>query len=171
MDKKLMLRWILIIVGFTTTLNVFLFSTMGLILSLIGYFSLEKTLDKKELALFQQHNIVQALKKRNIRFILTDFLNSMFFEELVFRFYIIAIIFIDLLGPIPTILVNGLIFSMYHLHMYKKFPSKRLIIVFLIYTFFLGVYLGFLFLESGVIFTIVAHSAIVLLIYYLLSRK
>jgi membrane protease YdiL (CAAX protease family) len=185
MNQKLIIRWIVgiglifpmffidplsFLISGISWINFMWFSIAGLGMAIGGYFLLIKGLRTNQLNQFSQHNIIQAIKNKDLRFILTDFFNSMIFEEGVFRYYIFGMILIPFMNIFIAIILNGLIFALYHIHMYFKFPSKRFLGIILLYTFLLAVYLGFLFVECGFFGTLIAHIVIVSFIYFLLSK-
>lgn len=186
MKKNTTLKWLFIIcliipmiflnktqfiIDAAPLLDFILFGGLAAVVAILGYLLLVKILTSDQLAKFKQHNIIQAIKHRDLGFIFTDFLGSMVFEEVVFRYYVLGILLLEALNPIGAVLINGVIFAGYHFHMYAKFPSKRFMGVILGYTFILAVYLGYLFMACGWIATFIAHTLIVGLIYYNLAQN
>ena len=82
---------------------------------------------KKRLRAFLEHNIIQAIKQRDNKFIWGDFFSIMIFEEVVFRFYILGIILTIFFNQFIAIIISSFIFSVYHIQMYKKFQDKILV--------------------------------------------
>ncbi len=118
---------------------------------------------------FIQHNIIVAIKKGDRPFIFGQFLFFMIFEEIVFRFYLLGIVLTPL-DRLPAIFLSSAIFAVYHLTMFKKFPDWFLVGLIMIFSFFLGTFLGLVLFELGILASIFAHFGIVYVLYSLLAH-
>lgn len=102
---------------------------------------------------------------------------TLLFEELLFRaFGMIACIYIlSFLPPMwlmsCSILLNALIFSVYHIHIYITTKNLALTGFYMLVSFFLGVLTGGLVFSIGVLGCWVVHVAIVSVIYLFWARK
>lgn len=130
-----------------------------------------KLLPKDKLNMLVNHNIVRAIASKDYGFIFYRFLFIMVFEELVFRYYLMVGLGIVLGGGFPTILLSSLIFAAYHVHMYKKLPSKIILGCFITFSFFLGLVLGYALHITGIFCCILIHFVMVIIIYYAIARK
>ncbi|MHA1197047.1 MAG: CPBP family intramembrane glutamic endopeptidase [Promethearchaeota archaeon] len=147
-------------------LGTFLLLALGLVFL---YFSLNEKVMKE----FQKHPLVNALiTKKNILFNLFIFSMTMIMEELIFRLYLIAF-FLDILKLlfVVAILMDGVIFSLYHLHFLTRFKNARIIWIYLIFSFFLGTFNSYILVKFGLISCILIHFSIALLIYIMISKK
>jgi membrane protease YdiL (CAAX protease family) len=156
--------------------------SLGTILFLLGGFVpllvLGKAMQKfvynetsKEL--MKQHDVVSALMNgESIITSLVFFSLTMVMEELIFRYYLIGLILNELMGGFTiAIIVSSLIFSLYHFHIWFRFKDRNILITYLIISFLLGIYNGFILLTLGVVVCIIVHSVLVFILYYDLYKK
>ncbi|MFW9894586.1 MAG: CPBP family intramembrane glutamic endopeptidase [Candidatus Thorarchaeota archaeon] len=127
----------------------------------------------KELELIKDHDVIQALiKKENRLFILIMFILTMIMEELIFRYYIISFLSSTLsLNLIFIILISSVFFSLYHIHIWFKFQDLRILGIFMTNSFLLGLFLGFIFLTLGFSLCLITHSVVALIFYLNLYNK
>ncbi|MFX1454950.1 MAG: CPBP family intramembrane glutamic endopeptidase [Promethearchaeota archaeon] len=127
----------------------------------------------KELELIKDHDVIQALiKKENRLFILIMFIVTMIMEELIFRYYIISFLSSTLsLNLIFIILISSVFFSLYHIHIWFKFQDLRILGIFMTNSFLLGLFLGFTFLTFGFSLCLITHSIVALIFYLNLYNK
>ncbi len=125
------------------------------------------------LKLMSHHDLISALLNKNNKVVLFFFFPlTMVMEEFLFRFYSIGILYIVInLGPLESILMSSLIFSVYHLHFWFKFKNRRITIIFIIFSFFLGLLNGFVLLTIGLPFCILIHYLLAFILYLNISKK
>ena len=96
----------------------------------------------------------------------------MIIEELIFRFYIIAILINQVeLEALVAVFISSLVFSIFHIHTWFSYKSLRILLVNLIFPFLLGLYNGYIFLTMGIIPCVIIHYIIVLNLYYNLYKR
>jgi hypothetical protein len=156
--------------------NVFILSLI--IIGLIILYLMGKAFEKygytpETLKLMSQHDLISALLNKNNKMVLFFFFPlTMVMEEFLFRFYSIGILYIVInLGTLESILVSSLIFSIYHLHFWFKFKNRRLTIIFIIFSFFLGLLNGFVLLTIGLPFCVLIHYLLAFILYLNISKK
>ena len=149
-----------------------------IIIGLILLYLMGKTFEKygynpETLKLMSQHDLVSALLNKNNKMVLFFFFPlTMVMEEFLFRFYSIGILYIFInLGSLESILVSSLIFSLYHLHFWFKFKNRRITIIFIIFSFFLGLLNGFVLLTIGLPFCVLIHYLLAFILYLNISKK
>lgn len=149
-----------------------------IIIGLILLYLMGKAFEKygynqETLKLMSQHDLISALLNKNNNMVLFFFFPlTMVMEEFLFRFYSIGILYIVInLGSLESILMSSLIFSLYHLHFWFKFKNWRITIIFIIFSFFLGLLNGFVLLTIGLPFCILIHYLLALILYLNISKK
>ncbi|MBD3256614.1 MAG: CPBP family intramembrane metalloprotease [Candidatus Lokiarchaeota archaeon] len=95
---------------------------------------------------------------------------TMIIEELIFRFYVLGIL-LDLCLINYAILISSVIFSLYHLHTWFAYKNYKILITYLIFSFFLGLFNGLIFFFLGLFPCIAIHYFIAFYMYYALFRK
>ncbi|NVM17425.1 MAG: CPBP family intramembrane metalloprotease [Candidatus Lokiarchaeota archaeon] len=123
--------------------------------------------------LMKQHDVVNALMNGDsITALLVFFPLTMIMEELIFRYYLIGLLLNELMvGFKLAIVVSSLTFSIYHVHIWFRFKDKNILISYLISSFLLGIYNGFILLTLGVFACIIVHTFLVLILYYNFYKK
>ena len=121
----------------------------------------------------KQHGVINALLNKNGKIILYVFFPiTMIMEEFIFRYYLIGILLFQLkLGLILAILISSIIFSLYHLHIWFKFKNSKILISYLISSFLLAIYNGYLLITLGIFVCIILHTILVFILYYNLYKK
>jgi Type II CAAX prenyl endopeptidase Rce1-like len=128
----------------------------------------------------QNEEVLQVLKKNEIfkgmqegKWINTIFVFAvvMLFEELIFRFYLIALLEYSILENNLIILIGSLIFGIYHIHIYFQYKNKNLAVIYIVFSFCLGIYFSVIFFLLGIFGSFLAHFLIVFFIYYTIWRK
>ncbi|TFG16921.1 MAG: CPBP family intramembrane metalloprotease [Promethearchaeota archaeon] len=127
----------------------------------------------KRLKVMVQHDLISALIHKNDNWVLFFFFPlTMVMEEFIFRYYSIGIVRdIIHLGILESILVSSLIFSLYHIHFWFKFKNISITIIFISYSFFLGLINGFVLLTIGLPFCVLIHYLLAFMSYFNLSNK
>jgi len=98
----------------------------------------------------KQQVVVNAMLSRKKFIVYGIFPLTMLMEELIFRLYCIGIL-VWCLDAISSIFLSSTIFSLYHLHFIRTFKERKLVYLFMGYSFLLGSCLGGLFLSFGLI--------------------
>lgn len=121
----------------------------------------------------KQHDVVNALLNRNgINGLLVFFPLTMIMEELIFRYYLIGLLFNELMvGFFLAIVGSSIVFSIYHFHIWFRFKDTRILISYLISSFLLGIYNGFILLTLGIFPCIILHAVLVFILYYNIYKK
>ncbi len=121
----------------------------------------------------KEHDVIKSLTEKKDRLItLLLFIITMIMEELIFRYYLISILFHSLdLNMILVLIISSLVFSLYHIHTWFIFRNMRILGIFLSYSFLLGLFLGFIFLTLGFFYCLILHPIIAFLIYFNLVNR
>ncbi|MHA1930963.1 MAG: CPBP family intramembrane glutamic endopeptidase [Promethearchaeota archaeon] len=157
-------------------------SNLYVIIVLFGGFivllSLGELTDKhgfniESLEAIKDHDVIQSLTdKKNRLSILILFIITMIMEELIFRYYLINLLFHTLdLSVVLVLIVSSLFFSLYHIHTWFTYKNIRILGIFLSNSFLLGLFLGYIFLNLGFLYCIVIHSIIAFLFYFNLVNR
>jgi membrane protease YdiL (CAAX protease family) len=156
------------------SLNVMLFLLIGFVI-LLG---LGKVMDlfifnERSKELMKQHDVVTALLKGNDKGVLFIFFPlTMIMEELIFRYYLIGLLLNEIMvGFILAIVISSIAFSMYHIHIWFRFKNLNILISYLVSSFLLGIYNGFILLTLGIFACIFIHTVLVLILYYNIYKK
>jgi len=121
----------------------------------------------------KKHDVINALIKKKNKEIIWIFLPMIIIiEELIFRYYLIGF-FINQLDfdIISAIFISSFIFSSYHIHIWFRFKNLRILMIYLVDSFFLGLFNGYILLTLGLISCILIHYSIVLLLYYGIYKR
>ena len=161
---------------FFTQFNVLVVSVIiiGIVLLyLIGIAIGKYAYNEEVLKIMGKHDLISALiKKKNNWVIFIIFPLTMIMEEFIFRYYSIGILhFIINIGTIESIVISSIIFALYHLHFWFKLKNQRITIIYICYSFFLGLLNGFVLLTIGLIFCILIHYLLAFILYYNISKK
>jgi len=155
---------LLIILIFIIGLLILLF--LGKIVEIFAY-------DNKNFEVIRKQDVMNAFINRNNKIIIWFFFPVIvIIEELVFRYYNIAILVQILkVESIAAIFISSVGFSLFHMHIWFRYKNLKILLANLIYPFFIGLYLGYIFLKLGIILCIVIHFFIALFSYYNIYRK
>ncbi|TFF97950.1 MAG: CPBP family intramembrane metalloprotease [Promethearchaeota archaeon] len=144
---------------------------LGLVgLLFFGYFLIIRIFSKEDLEKMKSHEIVYALIVKNFRPLIINFLATMILEELIFRFYVIGVLDM-ILDWTVAIILSSIIFSLYHIHIWFSFKNSKILAVYLIYAFLLGILNGIIYFKLGLVFCILIHYGLVLILYSGIARK
>ncbi len=121
----------------------------------------------------KHHDVLNALLNKNGKTILFVFFPlTMIMEEFIFRYYLMGLLLFQLkLGLILVILISSVVFSLYHLHIWFKFKNLKILIGYLISSFLLAIYNGYLLITLGIFVCIIVHTILVFILYYNLYKK
>jgi len=127
----------------------------------------------ESIGVIKKQDIINAfISKKNLIVIWIFFPIIMIIEELIFRFYIIAILINQVeLEALVAVFISSLVFSLFHIHTWFSYRSLRILLVNLIFPFLLGLYNGYIFLTIGIIPCFIIHYIIVLNLYYNIYKK
>jgi len=127
----------------------------------------------ESIGVIKKQDIINAfISKKNLIVIWIFFPIIMIIEELIFRFYIIAILINQVeLEALVAVFISSLVFSLFHIHTWFSYRSIRILLVNLIFPFLLGLFNGYIFLTMGIIPCIIIHYIIVLDLYYNLYKR
>lgn len=143
-----------------------IFFIMGKLIEIYAY-------NDNRIEVLKKNDIINAfISKKNRIVIWIFFPIIMIIEELIFRFYIIAILINQVeLKALVAVFISSLVFSLFHIHTWFSYRSLRILLVNLIFPFLLGLYNGYIFLTIGIIPCIIIHYIIVLNLYYNLYKR
>ena len=147
---------------------------VGIVSLLIVAYLIEKlAYDIKTIEIMKKHDVVNALIHKNrkaVKFVY--FPLTMVMEEFIFRYYLISFL-VDILNRdyFWGILMSSIIFSFYHIHIWFGFRNVRITCIYMVYSFLLGLFLGFVLLTIGFAFCVLVHYSLVFFIYFNLSKK
>ena len=143
-----------------------IFLSLGELIDIYGF-------NIESLEAIKKHDVIQSLteKKKKLNTVVI-FIITMIMEELIFRYYLISILFHSLnLSSILALILSSLFFSFYHIHTWFSFKNVRILTIFLSNSFLLGLFLGFIFLTLGFFYCIIIHSIIAFLFYFNLVNR
>jgi hypothetical protein len=125
------------------------------------------------LDIIRKHDLISALIQKNNNLVLYFFFPlTMIMEEFIFRYYSIGLLQnVINLGIFESVIISSLIFSLYHIHFWFKFKNFLITIIFISYSFFLGLINGFVLLTIGLPFCIIIHYLLAFISYFNLSNK
>ncbi|MCK4688597.1 MAG: CPBP family intramembrane metalloprotease [Candidatus Lokiarchaeota archaeon] len=143
-----------------------IFFIMGKLIEIYAY-------NDNRIEVLKKNDIINAfISKKNRIVIWVFFPIIMIIEELIFRFYIIAILINQVeLEALVAVFISSLVFSLFHIHTWFSYRSLRILLVNLIFPFLLGLFNGYIFLTIGIIPCIIIHYIIVLNLYYNLYKR
>ncbi|HEY0089070.1 MAG TPA: CPBP family intramembrane glutamic endopeptidase [Candidatus Lokiarchaeia archaeon] len=129
--------------------------------------------DEKTVNLMRFQDVICVLiTKRNKAILWIFFPLTMVMEELIFRYYLISFIVFQLKSEdVFAIIVSSIIFALYHVHFLLKFRNARIVLIFVGFSFLLGLLNGFILLTIGLIPCILVHYSIAFLMYYSFYRR
>ncbi len=142
---------------------------IGLILFTVGYYCITY-FGKNSLEILKKNPVFQNLEARRYLLTLAYFALFMLIEELIFRFYLFSVLR-DNWSEIGGLWVASLIFCLYHINIYLQYKDVRLAVIYILFSFILGVYLTLIFNTFGLIGAFIAHFIGVFLIYFFIWKK
>lgn len=152
---------------------IFFFLFGLLILLAIGRFIEICIFNKDNVQLMRKHDVTNALINGNNRLVIWVFFPlTMIMEELIFRYYLVGFLIKSLnLEIVSVLFISSLIFSLYHIHTWFSFKNLTLLLINLLFPFLMGIYLGFVLLNFGIIACILIHSILAFSLYYSIYRR
>ena len=146
--------------------GIFVLLSIGELIDIFGF-------TKDNLEIIKKHDVIYVLVEKQKRIvILSLFLITMMMEELIFRNYLIILLIRTLnLHEFLGIFISSLVFSLYHVHIWFKFRDLRIFVIYLSYSFFLGLFNGLMLLTLGLITCIIIHTCLSFLFYYNLYNR
>lgn len=149
---------LIIIVGFLILL------LFGKLMELYAY-------DDKSIQIMKQHDVIDTLiKNKNKSVLLFFFLLTMVMEELIFRYYLIGFL-LNFFSVIMAILISSIIFSLYHIHTWFSYKNVRITMIYIGYSFFMGLFLGFILVSVGIFLCILIHGSLAFMMYFSIYKK
>jgi len=126
--------------------------------------------DEKSIDILKKHDVINSLINNNKSVLFFFFPITILMEELIFRYYLTGFLFYHL-GSQLAILISSMIFSLYHIHIWFTFKNYKILISFLSYSFILGLYNGYIFLNIGIFPCIIVHYILVFIMYFDIYQK
>ncbi len=129
--------------------------------------------NKDNIELMRKHDVMNVLINKNNRIVIWLFFPlTMIMEELIFRYYLIGFLSNSLnLELVSVIFISSVIFSLYHIHTWFSFKNITILLINLSYPFLMGLYLGYIFLNLGIIPCILIHYILAFFLYYNIYRR
>lgn len=151
---------VILVIGFLTLLLI------GKVIEVYGY-------NAEIIKVMEKHDIINSFVEGNNKIIRwLGFLVIIIIEELVFRYYLVGLLNIQsYLGEMLIILISSIIFSIFHIHTWFSYKNVRILTIFLIYSFFLGLFNGYLLLTLGIIPCILVHYSLASILYYGIYKR
>lgn len=153
---------------------VFLILLLGfLLLFIIGKLIEIYAYNAEIIRMIKKHDVINSFLENNNKIIRwLGFLIIIIIEELIFRYYLIGLLINrSQLNQIFAILISSLVFSIYHIHIWFSYKNLRILIIYLSYSFFLGLYNGYFLLTLGIIPCILLHYVLAYLLYYSIYKR
>ncbi len=142
-----------------------------LILLLFGKLIEIYAYDEKSLQIMKQHDVIESLiENKNKSVLLIFFLLTMVMEELIFRYYIISFLLIQL-EVLWGLFFSSIIFSLYHIHTWFSYKNIRISIIYIGYSFFMGLFLGYILLTVGLFPCILIHGSLAFMMYFSIYNR
>ncbi len=151
---------VILVIGFLTLFLI------GKVIEVYGY-------NAEIIKVMEKHDIINSFVEGNNKIIRwLGFLVIIIIEELVFRYYLVGLLNIQsYLGEMLIILISSIIFSIFHIHTWFSYKNVRILTIFLIYSFFLGLFNGYLLLTLGIIPCILVHYSLASILYYGIYKR
>ncbi len=162
-NQFLLIRYFDLFILFVLIFGLFMLYIIGKIMVLHGY-------NQESFNIIKKHDVIDALINKKKSVLIFYFPITIVMEELIFRYYLVGI-FANEIDELLAIFLSSIIFSLYHIHFWFKFKNKRMLINSTSYSFLLGLFNAFVFINLGLIFCILIHYFLVLKIYYDLYKK
>ncbi|MFW9818580.1 MAG: type II CAAX prenyl endopeptidase Rce1 family protein [Candidatus Thorarchaeota archaeon] len=123
--------------------------------------------------LMRKHDVMNALINKENRIVIWLFFPlTMIMEELIFRYYLIGFLINSLnYEVISVILVSSVIFSLYHIHTWFSFRNLTILLINLGYPFLMGLYIGYIFINLGILPCILIHYILAFFLYFNLYKR
>ncbi len=145
--------------------RILLFLCLIAIVSLLGRMMIPNYLGKSMIK-FENHIMVKSLIENDTYIVYVVFTSTMIFEELIFRgFILVSLLELAHLSQESAVILNAIVFSLYHLHTWPTFRDKKITTVFLLVSALLGLICGYFLFSFGYIGVIIFHWLSVFLIY------
>ncbi len=125
---------------------------------------------KKKKILIEKVSIIDALNQKDWNSLLFLFPITIFFEELFFRGFLFEFLNI-FFSSFALIFANATIFSAYHFHIYLTSKNLKITIIYIILSFFLGIFLSNFLPYIGIIGVWAFHLMVILYFYIRLFYK
>jgi membrane protease YdiL (CAAX protease family) len=153
--------------------NIFYLALGFIVLLLLGILISNFIYDNESFELMKNHDVINSLINNNNKIELFLFFPlTMIMEELIFRYYTIGILSIELnLETLPAVLISSLAFSVYHIHFWFRFKDLRITTTSVVYSFLLGLFTAYILIYFNIFVSIIAHYILAFAIYYILFRK
>lgn len=150
--------------------NVLLFLILIISLTLVGVAFIPNMLGETALESMKMIPILTAIDNRQWITLLFYFPITMLFEELLFRGILLgSLIEFAEFDIFTSVLLSSAIFGLYHIHIWFVFKNKRMTIVFITYSFVLGILCGVIFPIFGILGCTLFHYLNVFAIYLRIS--
>lgn len=154
--------------------SIILFILFGLFtLIVIGKLIVLYCYDNKTIEIMKKHDVIDAfINKDNNSVLWIFFPLTMIMEEFVFRYYLIGFFSIHLkFDAFLAVFLSSLIFSIYHIHFWFTLKNVRIVLIYITYSFLLGLLNGFVLLTLGIIPCIIIHYSLAFYMYYSIYRR
>jgi len=121
----------------------------------------------------KQHDVIDSLiENKNKSVLIIFFLLTMVMEELIFRYYVIGFLLLQLrLEVFWGLVISSVIFSLYHIHTWFSYKNVRITMIYIGYSFFMGLFLGYTLLTVGIFPCILIHSSLAFMMYFSIYKK
>jgi membrane protease YdiL (CAAX protease family) len=151
------------------------FSISTVIFGIILIFTLSKITVRYQITEASYENlksqeVIESFISSDYFALYSTFLITMIMEELIFRFYIVGLL-IHFIGSIYTILVSSIIFAFFHIHTWFSHHNRDITLIYLAYSFLLGLLNAYILITFGILFSIVVHYFLAFLFYYEIYKK
>ncbi len=139
---------------------------IGKLIEVYGY-------DYKSIITIKKHEFIDALIKKENYIIIWFFYPIIFLtEELIFRYYSISFLLNELnLSIFSAIFISSLLYSLFHIHIWFSSKNRRITLIYIGYSFLLGLFNGYILLTLGIFPCILIHYILVSILYYNIYRR
>jgi len=151
-------------------INITLMISGIFILYILSYLTIRYQINQKIYNIMKNHEVVNAFIESKYLILFTNFLVTIIMEELIFRFYIVGVL-IHLIDAIYVILISSSIFSLYHLHIWFSYHNKAISLLYIGYSFLLGLLNAYIFLNLGIFFAVLIHYLLAIIFYFQIANK
>lgn len=152
-------------------LYIILITISGIIfLILLGKFIEIYGFNQELMEIMKDHDVINAFRKREFKMLFFWFPITIIMEELIFRLYL-ATFLLSLFDVFFVLIIASFIFGSYHVHILYSLKNKRITLIFVGYSYILGLFLNFILLTIGILFCIVLHYLLVIFTYYNLYKR
>ncbi len=150
--------------------QIFLIGVLLTFLLVLGFLIVRYVFTIRDYEIIKKHEIINGFISNSIKLVTISFLLTMIMEELIFRFYILGFLIVNL-NLLMAITISSVIFSLYHIHIFFYFRNLKIFAVYLSYSFLIGLLNSYILIYLGFFFCIISHFLIVYLIYYGLFKN